>query len=44
MNDSSVCAEFRQELKSLQEVLRVYARTLAVLAGITDVDSLSEEA
>lgn len=43
-NDPSVCAEFRQELESLQEVLRVYARTLAVLAGITDVDSLSEEA
>jgi hypothetical protein len=38
----SACAKFRQELESLQEVLRAYTRTLAVLAGIEDVTSLSD--
>ena len=37
------CDEFRDDLESLQEVLRAYTRTLAVLAGIEDITLLSEE-
>ena len=40
-SDPAACAEFRQDLGKLQEVLRAYTRTLAVLAGIEDADSLS---
>ena len=40
-SDSAACAEFRQDLEKLQEVLRAYTRTLAVLAGVEDTDSLS---
>ena len=36
------CAEFRAELEQLQEILRAYTRTLAVLAGIEDISSLSD--
>ena len=43
-DDAAVCTEFREELESLQEILRAYTRTLAVLAGIEDVTSLSEKA
>ncbi len=40
--EPAACAEFRAELESLQEVLRAYTRTLAVLAGVEDVTSLSD--
>ena len=42
-NDAEECAEFRVELETLQEILRAYTRTLAVLAGIEDIAHLSEE-
>ena len=35
-NDAD-CAEFRAELESLQEILRTYMHTLAVLAGIEEI-------
>lgn len=38
----SACVKFRQELEGLQEVLRAYTRTLAVMAGIEDITSLSD--
>lgn len=38
----TACAEFRTDLESLQAVLRAYTRTLAVLAGIEDITSLSD--
>ena len=41
-DDVEACAEFRTELESLQEVLRAYTRTLAVLASIEDITSLSD--
>ena len=34
--------EFREDLEKLQEVLRAYTRTLAVLAGVEDAASLSD--
>ena len=37
------CTKFRVELETLQEVLRAYTRTLAVLAGIEDITYLSQE-
>ena len=37
------CDEFRDDLESLQEVLRAYTLTLAVMAGIEDISHLSEE-
>lgn len=40
--DAETCAEFRADLESLQEVLRAYMRTLAVLAGIEDISNLSD--
>ena len=42
-DDPAACDEFWDELKPLQEVLRAYTRTLAVLAGIEDITHLSEE-
>ena len=36
------CTEFRADLERLQEILRAYTRTLAVLAGIEDISSLSD--
>ena len=41
-SDTGACTEFRDELESLQEILRAYTRTLAVLAGIEDITSLSD--
>ena len=41
-NDPAKSAEFRNDLEKLQEVLRAYTRTLAVLAGVEDTDSLSD--
>ena len=38
----SACVKFRQELEALQEVLHAYTRTLAVMAGIEDITSLSD--
>ncbi len=38
--NAAVCAEFRDDLESLQKVLRAYTRTLAVLAGVEDIASL----
>ena len=38
----AACVKFRQELESLQEILRAYTRTLAVMAGIEDITSLSD--
>ena len=40
---SDECTKFRVELETLQEVLRAYTRTLAVLAGIEDITYLSQE-
>ena len=40
--DPDACLEFRTELESLQEILRAYVSTLAVLAGIEDISSLSD--
>ena len=34
--------EFRDDLESLQKVLRAYTRTLAVIAGMEDITSLSD--
>lgn len=34
------CAEFRMELKSLQEKLRIYTQMLANIAGVEDLTSL----
>ena len=41
-DDPTACTEFRDELESLQVVLRAYTQTLAVLAGIEDITSLSD--
>ena len=41
-DDPAACTEFGAELESLQEILRAYKRTLAVLAGIEDITSLSD--
>ena len=41
-DDPTACAEFRDELESLQVVLRAYTQTLAVLSGIEDITSLSD--
>ena len=38
----AACVKFRQELEGLQEVLHAYTRTLAVMAGIEDITSLSD--
>ncbi len=43
-DDPDECTEFRAELEVLQEILRAYTCTLAVLAGIEDITHLSEEA
>ena len=43
-NNSEDRSEFRSELERLQEVLRAYTCTLAVLAGIEDITYLSEKA
>ncbi len=40
-DDPASRTEFRTELESLQEILRAYMRTLAVLAGIEDISNLS---
>lgn len=37
------CKIFRSELESLQEVLRAYMCTLAVMAGIEDITNLSQD-
>ena len=37
------CAEFRQDLESLHEVLRAYMHTLAVIAGVEELTDVSEE-
>ena len=42
-DNPEVCTDFWDELEPLQEVLRAYTRTLAVLAGIEDITHLSEE-
>ena len=42
-NNDADCTDFRQELETLQEILRAYMRTLAVLAGIEDITYLSQE-
>lgn len=42
-DDPTACAKFRAELESLQEILRAYTRTLAVIAGIEDITYLSED-
>lgn len=41
-NDTD-CTEFRQDLESLHEVLRAYMHTLAVIAGVEDLNDVSEE-
>lgn len=41
-NDTD-CAEFRRDLESLHEVLRVYMHTLAVIADVEDLNDVSEE-
>ncbi len=41
-DNPAACDEFRDELESLQEILRAYTRTLAVIAGIEDIASLSD--
>ena len=41
-DDSEACAEFRAELESLQEILRAYTRTLAVISGMEDITSLPD--
>ena len=41
-DDPAACEEFQNELELLQEILRAYTRTLAVLAGIEDITSLSD--
>ena len=38
----AACAEFRDDLESLREVLSAYTRTLAVLAGIEDITDLED--
>ena len=38
----AACVKFHQELEVLQEVLHAYTRTLAVMAGIEDITSLSD--
>ena len=37
------CGKFRAELETLQEILRAYTCTLAVLAGLEDITYLSQE-
>ena len=37
------CVEFRAELETLQEILRAFTCTLAVLAGLEDITYLSQE-
>ena len=39
---TTACVKFCQELEGLQEVLHAYTRTLAVMAGIEDITSLSD--
>lgn len=41
--DSAACAEFRDELRDLQGILRGYLQALAALAGVEDITDISEE-
>lgn len=41
-NDQGKCREFRTELEELQDVLMVYAKMLADMAGIEDISGLEE--
>lgn len=41
-SDPVECRAFRADLEPLQEILRAYTRTLAVLAGVEDITSLSD--
>ena len=40
--DPAACAEFRADLESLQKILHAYTCTLAVIAGVEDITSLSD--
>lgn len=42
-DDAAACDEFRDELESLQEILREYARVLATLAGAESLNDLLSE-
>lgn len=39
-SDPDQCARFREELKELQEVLRIYTKMLADMAGVEDLTEL----
>ena len=41
--DAEKCAEFRDELRDLQGILRGYMEALAALAGVEDFTDISEE-
>ena len=42
-NNETQCKKFRNELQSLQEVLRVYTKMLANMAGVEDLTELEDE-
>lgn len=43
-DDPAACAEFREELESLQKILRAYMDVLAEIAGIEDISGGSDPA
>ncbi len=43
-DDPAACVEFREELESLQKILREYMRVLADIAGIEDISGSSDPA
>ena len=43
-DDPAACAKFREELESLQKILRAYMDVLAEIAGIEDISGSSDPA
>ncbi len=41
-NSEEICKEFREELSQLQELLRIYTKMLADMAGVEDLTELEQ--
>lgn len=41
-DDSEVCSSFRDELRDLQSMLKIYTRMLAEMAGVEDLTTLED--
>lgn len=42
-NDKEICKNFRSELEKLQELLRIYTKMLADMAGVEDLTELEKQ-